>query len=231
MMTDDQLQQKLQELTEYYEFKIKDIETRNNLLKDRARKKIIQLQNELDRLKPESLSKDPKLESTEASYQLQIAELKAQFHRIAQEHENCSSFKIANEQVQELTTRNFSLEEQVKDLQLKVAQKQTEQVSMDEQLRLKSEELETARTLYEEKLKKLKGTSVTYCNFVMLVLTGLLIIANKNLSEQKEAIARLENEKHMYEETTENLRQQLLVMEASLQAEQGIGGIFESKLI
>lgn len=55
----EELRRELRELRDKYEAKIKDIEGRNSLLKDRARKKIMQLQTELEAFRHSASVSDP----------------------------------------------------------------------------------------------------------------------------------------------------------------------------
>lgn len=131
-------------------------------------------------------------------------------------------FIIKLENIEELKSRNFSLDEQVRDLKIQLAQKQVDCSRMSEELMVKSSELENLRNTFEEKLKKLKGKIHNYSYHAdRIVPSGLFAVANKNLADQKEIIAKYENERVAHQESSENLRQKLISLESALISSQG----------
>ncbi|EGF84166.1 hypothetical protein BATDEDRAFT_85397 [Batrachochytrium dendrobatidis JAM81] len=75
--------------------------------------------------------------------------------------------------------RNFMLEEQLKDFRVQIANRQREIVSTQESLKIKTAEHEKLQKEYDDRIRKMKG---------------LLLAANKSMTESKKTIAQRETE-------------------------------------
>eukprot|EP00842_Homolaphlyctis_polyrhiza_P004605 jgi/Hompol1/5145/HPOL_000850-RA len=108
----------------------------------------------------------------------QIKELQAQV--AALEAANAGHLAITtSSDISAIEQRNFTLEEQIKDFRIQIAHRQRELALTQEQLETKTSECDRITKEHEDRIRKMKG---------------LLLAANKNITETKKLIALRETE-------------------------------------
>ncbi|CAG8494919.1 19361_t:CDS:10 [Dentiscutata erythropus] len=105
----------------------------------------------------------------------------------------------------ELESRNFTLEEEVKDLKIQLNEKQNELSKTQELVNKRTADLEKSKTEYEEKLKKMRGI-FNAANKTINELRQNVASKNKEVEELKANIESLEEKDQKTKSTADESR-------------------------